>query len=60
MTSKAELLKLAEDLEALADNAMYGKSITELYSELRKEAEQNVNLDEINAIIESVLSQAVD
>ena len=57
MVNKQELLKLAEDLEALADNSLYGKSIADIYSDLRKEAEKSVDISEINNIIEDFLSQ---
>lgn len=57
MINKQELLKLAEDLEALADNSLYGKSIADIYSDLRKEAEKSVDISEINTIIEDFLSQ---
>lgn len=52
-----ELLKLADKLEALADSPIDNKTLHELYSQIVKEASANVDMDELNDIIASMLDE---
>lgn len=52
-----EFLKLADKLEALADSPIDNRTIQELYTKIVKEATANINLDEINDAIASMLDE---
>ena len=54
---KEELLKLAEELDALADskNVSSDKSLLEIFRELKKEASTNVDYDKIEKIVGTII-----